>query len=160
MKVQKAVEKLRRATRRLDPEQMRVARMNARAAVRVGLRAVERAMDDEFPIIPKQRKERARYARLSRATRDAIRERKLRKRGYVTLNDASHGHGAAKAMDLTAAGIRALKGPRGNLWVPDWTAEFKLGDSAGLRRAKEASPRERAALVAEQVLKRSGGGVP
>lgn len=49
----KAIKKLREASRRLDDPQGRVARRNARKAMLAALRGIRQAMDAEFPVIRK-----------------------------------------------------------------------------------------------------------
>lgn len=56
MKIDDAIAKLLKAKKRLEPEQGRIARRNARAATLAALAAVRKALDEEFPAIRKERR--------------------------------------------------------------------------------------------------------
>jgi hypothetical protein len=153
--------KLKRALRKLEHSEGRVARNNARTMVRRAVRSVLSEMDRDYPVIPKQRKERA-HRRLGAVARDARREGRLRRRGYVKLMEVA-GAGSSfteKMRDCAVAGIRVIVGPCKTHWVPAWVKDVPLGDVATLRRAKR-NAYERKVALAEATLKAAPkGGTP
>lgn len=153
--------KLKQALRRLERSEGRIARNNARKAVRQVLRGILREMDERFPVIPKQ-KVAQRVTGLTPAQRVAIRKRKLIARGFITLAEAARGLPDVKLADLAAAGIRVhvLSDSRDALYassvmVPGWTRSVSPGDVGKLKRLKR-SQKERAAHLSMVAL----GGTP
>lgn len=142
--------KLKRALRRLERSKGRVARNNARRDVRRAVRGILRAMDSDYPIIPRQHKPRASTAGLTTKEQRIARSfKRLRAAGFAPIVELSaHDHGVyveTKLADLAAAAVRVKRDPRGGVWAPVWTGFIAPGDVAMLCRCKR-SRSERAAL--------------
>lgn len=73
MTLDDAMKKLTQARKRLEAEQGRIARRNARTAVMAALRSVRAALDEEYPAVRKERKVRVKM------TGEAIERRRRRK---------------------------------------------------------------------------------
>lgn len=144
-----AITKLRRALRRLERSEGRVARMNAREAVRRAVRAILAEMDRAHPVIPKERKLRG-PSGLTSAQRRSLRDRKLRAHGMLPVSEITE-HGAAKLADYAAVGIRVRVTDNRIWWAPAWTKAVKIGDRATLARCKRSAV-ERAAMLSAAAL--------
>ena len=95
MTLDEAIKKLTQARKRLDAEQGRVARRNARQAFLAALRAVRGALDAEFPA---HRKPRKVTMKMDRASAIARKKRRLAQEGAVRVT-------ATTAANLLAANV-------------------------------------------------------
>lgn len=171
-----AHEKLRKALDRLAPEQGRVARGNARTAALAALRELRRALDAEYPSIPKA------APRKPKKLQPGHKVNRLRKRGYVVigrrLGDGSSALGGprlatppglplgdlpsqAVADAASRLGVRLVDDPRDvaerraapRVWGPSWLVEgVKLGVGDDALRRMRKSKAARAAVLAEAML--------
>lgn len=123
--------RVRQALRRLAPDQGRIARNNARRAVRSAVRGLVEQMDRTFP---GSRKAPKRTGRLSATDR----LKRWKREGYVPFpSNISDSDRAARMRDLAAARIE-VKIARGTAWpwVPDWTLVVGVGEADKLKRMK------------------------
>lgn len=95
MTIDEAIKRLSKARKKLDAEQGRVARRNARQAVLAALRAVRGALDAEFPAY---RKPKAITVKMDRASALARKKQRLAQKGAVRIT-------AATAANLLAADV-------------------------------------------------------
>lgn len=149
MKVDDAIAKLLKAKKRLEPEQGRIARRNARTATLAALTAVRKALDEEFPAI---RKERRVTVAMSQ---EAVARRRKRRVATEFLKVS-----AADAAALQGAGVKATLpagcDPATGWLVPKW-AGIAYRRGVGTKQIKKAirSPKERKKIEA---YIRLGGG--
>ena len=137
------------ALRRLERSEKRVARMNARAAVRAAVRSILAAMDRDYPVIPKERRAH-RATGLTTIQRKSLRDRKLRARGLLPLSEITE-RGSAKLADYAAVGIRVRVTDNRIWWAPAWTKAVEIGDRVTLARCKRSAV-ERAAMLSVAAL--------
>lgn len=143
------IAQLKAALRRLQRSGGRVARANARAAVRAAAARILAEMDRAYPIIPKEKKPRG-PSKLTGQQRKALRDRRLRARGLVPISEITE-HYSAKLADYAAVGIRVRITDNRIWWAPAWTRVVKVGDRATLARCKRSAS-ARAAMLAEAAL--------
>lgn len=111
-RVDNALSAIRKAGKRLQPEQGERARRNAREAMLTALRQARAALDAEFPLLSSERKTRRSSSPLAKQRRKADFERKHRQVD------------SAQAATLQARGVPTVrrldhnKVPR--FWVPLW----------------------------------------
>lgn len=144
MTIDEAQKKLRRALKRLDPAQGRLARKNARSAIAAAIRTLRTAMDEGFPVI----KAAAQVAGTKR-----LGPKTLTKRGQTALT-------AQDLQTLQEAGVASVY-YNGQAYGPVWAIEILdmlppvhrdgLRAKGLLRRAKKSS-RERKLIHAEIAL--------
>lgn len=111
MNLDDAIAEVARARRRLADDQGRLARKNARAALKNAIGTALRAMDREYPLIRKERVVRVAMTPLAKKRRE---KRRLMEHTVAT---------AAVAATLAACGVRVAQpdGGRSGLWmVPAW----------------------------------------
>jgi hypothetical protein len=119
VKLDDAVAKVARARKRLEDDQGRIARKNARAAVKTAVASVLRAMDREYPLIRKERVVRAAMTPLAKKRRE-----RRRRMEYAMVV-------AADAARLAACGVRVTQPDPGGEWrVPRWAYEAMRGGVA------------------------------
>lgn len=160
MTIEQALRALRRAVRRLSPEQGRVARRNARQKVKGALRALRHAMDEEFPtiLIPREPR-KSRYKPLSeipeskRAEAKAARQRaSLKRRGFVCSS-------IAIGIACAEAGVKVVRVEEGNsseIWAPAWAD--KIGPDAKRLKDARIHPHDRALITGKIALERADLG--
>lgn len=141
--------KLKRALRRLERSENRVARTNARCAVRSAVRSILNEMARDFPVIPKEATKRVTMRGLGREQRRAIRIKKLQRQGFEPIASFTTSQ-VTKLSDLAAAGVRVHKVGTVIL-IPTWTRHVPLGAVNQLRSLKR-SARERAAFLSMVAL--------
>jgi len=144
---------LERALRRLDENQGRTARRNARHAVFAALKKVRRMVDEAYPPIEKA----AKAPRVSMTT-EAIAARfhkKMRRRDYVAVNSGLE-------VSLMKAGVKLVRQPRraramdGAAYAPAWAVVASRMESAWARIEElKKDPKAQKALLAAHRL----GGV-
>lgn len=144
MTIDEAQKKLRRALKRLDPAQQRLARKNARSAIAAAIRTLRTAVDEGFPVI----KAAAQVAGTKR-----LGPKTLTKRGQTALT-------AQDLQTLQEAGVAGVY-YNGQAYGPAWAIEILdmlppvhrdgLRAKSLLRRAKK-SVRERKLIHAEIAL--------
>lgn len=144
---------LQRAAKRLQPDQGRIARGNARRAVLAELKKLRVELDRDFPPIRKSQK--GKRARLSPSTWRA----RMKKRGYKPLGNEGL---VRKLKNLAAVGVRIHREPQfvvikatepehRDHWVPIW-AWYAADDLKRLRKLKKAHHRERLAFLVEVAM--------
>lgn len=138
---------LAKALRRLSPDQGRVARANARSAVRKELRRLLAWMDGNYPHVRKDAKQpkRSRRATLAR----------LRVRGYVQV-------ASIVVPVLEAAGVdvrEEAKGSRQEWYAPGWARAVYVANRGSMIAAindlkkLKADPRARKLWLVENALR-------
>ncbi len=137
------LQKLRSALRTLDPGQGRVARTNARARARAALKALRTLLDEQFPMIPKEK-----VTRRSPLTEKERRTR-LESSGYIPVRDT----GELTALLKLGVKVKVVTGASGALqqWAPDWAATIYRYLPVKLVRAVNY-PKERQALKVAAML--------
>lgn len=154
MKIKQALKVLQRATRGLKPDQLRVARGNARTRIRRALKAVQAAVDLEFPAIrkPPQRaplpttvsgKKRRLQAAIDEATA----------RGWVELPDT--GAWQQVRSSLLQGGIRVRVFGE-DTYAPGWAVTIARFAPKQLQGTKAMTPKERKALAVSLTLQNTG----
>jgi hypothetical protein len=103
MTIHDAIRDLERACRTLQAEQGRLARANARTRVKRAVKRVIATMDEEFPLIRKERVIRASMTPIAKKRR----ERARRLRTFTSTVAVSNG----VAVSLIALGVRVVKNP-------------------------------------------------
>lgn len=141
----KTLKKLERALKRLEPDQGRIARRNARQAVTYTLGFIRRYVDEVYPAYKKPT-ERASTAHLSPHQKLVRRKRALRLKGWAPLERPTF----SEMENLAAVGVKVQRLPNDEVWAPEWATVF-AGDLTKLRKAK-ASMQERKAMLAEFML--------
>jgi hypothetical protein len=141
----KAMASLKTALRKLDPEQKRIARRNARNAVFAAQRHLRKVIDEEFPAVAK---ERAKPRILTLVQKKKV----LEEDGYVEL---PAGDKNQRLIDCAMAGIRVRKLGTWNVqvWVPSWVLTVKSGNVSELRRLKKDIVARKAAMAAAMIDK-------
>jgi hypothetical protein len=148
VKLDDAIAEVARARKRLEPEQGRIARKNARQAVKLAIGTVLRAMDREYPLVRKERKIRVAMTPLAKKRRETA------KRVRMMIISPE------EALKLAAVGIKIGSEDHGHHGpkpaVPSWIgraletgvapAEIKRGiRSRSIRARIEAMTRLRSA---------------
>lgn len=157
MTIDQAQRKLRRALKRLDPAQGKVARRNARTAIAYAIRQLRAAVDETFPPL------KVATVRAPRAAPGVMRNR-LRVQGYVALTTRTSGilRIAGFAIRVLSVGIETIDYGPG--WAADLVTEsertgvgsFDLKESAALLRRARKSVGERKTVAAEIALVNCG----
>lgn len=141
MTLDDAVTEIARARKRLEDHQGRLARKNARAALKAAVATVLRAMDREYPLIRKERVARVAMTPLAKKRRE-----RRRQSAYATVS-------ATDAAALAACGVRVTQPDvRNAVWrVPLWARQAQRGGIAAteIRRAirSPAARKQIAALL-------------
>lgn len=144
-RLDRAATKLTKALGRLNDDQGRVARGNARTAALAALRDLRAALDADYPVIPKSSPKR-------RKPRPITAE-KLRKAGYIPLREQTF----SAAVLASEAGIRLRFLPRRvsnpQPWCPAW-----VRGATSITELREAArgPGSRAARKRLEALARLG----
>lgn len=127
---------LLRELKRLRPEQGRVARANARKAVRAVLRRLRARLDAEFPPVPRT------APRPRRKRTPAERQKRLEERGYAPCHDVS---------DFTTfaeVGVRLVRVRNGAFvtsYAPTWALQARReGGRSRVLRARKSKLEQRA----------------
>lgn len=153
MKVDDAIAKLLKAKKRLEPEQGRIARRNARTATLAALAAVRKALDEEFPAIAKPRRIAVSMSK------EAVQRRAKRKLyGYVKIE-------LPTVLRLHECGVKTVRRPsatapkamsEGAHYGPRWAVDALRAkvEPAQIKKAIR-SPKERKKIEA---YIRLGGG--
>jgi hypothetical protein len=132
-----AITEIARARKRLADDQGRLARKNARAAVKAAVATALRAMDREYPLLRKERVVRAAMTPLAKKRRE--RQRRMAVSAVTS----------AMAAELAALGVRVepASANDGKLWyVPVWAARAltaKIGATEIRRAIRSRSVRNR-----------------
>lgn len=131
MNLDDAIAEIGRARKRLEDDQGRLARKNARAAVKAAIATALRAMDREYPLVRKERVVRVAMTPLAKKRRE-----RAKRLACAVVN-------ATSAATLATCGVRAT-GPdaKGDWRVPLWAKralDAKI-DAAEIRRAVYSAP--------------------
>jgi hypothetical protein len=141
MKSRDALKKVEKGLRRLEKAgEGRVARKNARTEALAALRALRKAIDDEYPTVPKKSKPRP--AKLTYRQH----ARRLQKRGWVQL------HSFSLRKKLTDCGVPHKDLHDGVLWVPRWAAVVAEKKKAEIKRTVKSRSLQRAYNVIYETL--------
>lgn len=138
-----------RAVHRLRPDQGRVARRNARTALRKTARRLLAQMDDDYPLPKKETSAPVVRKRRSRSLARALDDLE----GWVLLDRL----GRDKRDNIVVTKTTTRIGADGGLYVPQWAA--LAADSRSKLRALRRDVTGQKALVAVDVLRRMRGPV-
>lgn len=144
---------LQRAAKRLQSDQGRIARGNARRAVLAELKRLRVQLDRDYPAVRKSQK--GKRARLSSSAWRA----RMKKKGFKPLGNEGL---VTKLKNLAAVGVRIHREPAGvataatkpehrDHWVPVW-AWYAADDLKQLKELKKAGPVDRMAYLAEVAM--------
>lgn len=136
-KLSAAMRDVERALRKLDSDQGRVARANARKRVLAQLRKLRGVVDAEYPAIPKA----GRAAPLSQDP-VKVKARKTRRRrdAYRKLAEADFVEVTTEmAAKLATERVRLRKGPRGEVFAPKWAVYAIEHCPSRIRKALKSS---------------------
>jgi len=153
--LEQALKGITRAVRRLNPEQGRISRRNARRAVLLGVSRLKRTVDEVYPSIAKAepKKEEGTGRRLTAYQRRAIRFRRWEARGWIRLGAGYQTDVFTQACAEACVAIRTRYSKDGVLQetrVPDWVAE--IGPYSNLlRRGKHDTAARKALLAAKRL---------
>lgn len=138
-RLSKALRKLQRAVRTLEPQQGRIARRNARKRVTQALRVVRAIMDADYAPVPAEAPphRRVRRRNMSKAAR-------LERAGWAQAKSIQ------MVTQCSALGIRC-KIVDGRTYLPGWAVTIALRDPRRLAAAKK-SIRERKAILTAMAL--------
>ena len=140
MNIDELVTRMRRALATLDEQQGRVSRRNARDRVRSAMRAIDRALEAEYPAIRKEIVRR----RKKRKTADRLRD--MQRRGYTRVTDAQTVGYCAEH------GVRVILVQGAGVWVPQWALTILQHGHLSKLGAAARSPKIRKALLVELAL--------
>lgn len=142
---------LRRALKKLHPDQGRTARRNARRAVKRELAKITQWMDRQFPLPKRPRKPASRRGKSWRLLTGWDRDNRLRNLGYVPQKLTN----VEMQLACNRAGIQSRYEYCGVMgmatwWIPKWAAD--IGPDAKQLRAAKKSWRTRRVLLAQKAL--------
>jgi len=130
VKLDDAIKEVVRARKRLADDQGRLARKNARAAVKAAVATVLRAMDREYPLVRKDRVARAAMTPLAKRRRENRRRQSM---ALVSATDAAVL--ASCNVRVTPSKEDPVRAPgqrSGTLWsVPTWAAKALKSGASG-----------------------------
>lgn len=142
MKLDDAITEIGRARRRLEDDQGRLARKNARAALKAAVATILRAMDREYPLIRKERVARVAMTPLAKKRRE-----RRRRMQFATVLQNHLGPFVACGVKITPNGDTSWRVPR---WAFD---ALRGGIPASTIREAVRSPAARKQIAALLRLK-------
>jgi hypothetical protein len=139
--LEEAHRKLHKAMKRLQPDQGKIARRNARATVLAAMRTLRSALDDTYPAI----RSGVKRTRLSPTQKN----RRLTAAGFVPMGTGQ----PQRDHELLQAKITIKRDTHNRLYVPSWTTQIPSGTHFSvewLLRGKK--PAERQIILAEVAI--------
>lgn len=163
-RIDETLRNLRRAIRRLAPDQGPRARRNARSRALAALRAVRAAVDEAYPPLRQPgspRAQRVSAMAVPQGMKDRIAAARLRRDGYEPSEFSD-----ATIAAFAAMGVPIRERPRGTTidvtWLPEWvlsiwgaTPGSDLAKKQNVARFARMTPRQRRARLAEMALRSS-----
>jgi len=140
-----AITEIARARKRLADDQGRLARKNARAAVKAAAATALRAMDREYPLLRKERVVRAAMTPLAKKRRE--RQRRMAVSAVTSAMAAELAALGVRVEPASANDVEPASANDGKLWyVPVWAARAltaKIGATEIRRAIRSRSVRNR-----------------